>query len=172
MKIAGSRPTLILGLLTLLTAFGAGAQGDQEGAKAAGSSNGIARVVGQMWWNQDKKVTALGLTDEQRGNMDTIGRAYLEGRRAARTGQSDAFARFSESLQQGDWSTANDRAKAMAEESGKPLLAQGEMMVEVLRLLSAEQRQKLAADFPGIFKGPWMRSGANVMRQRRAARGQ
>ena len=162
-----SKLLVIASLLALPSTAARAADEDKTAPKAAPTASAIDRVVSHMWWNQTPKVAAIGLTADQRAQLDALGRAYLEARRD-RTGQRDALAAFSAALKQNDFEAARKHAQALADASAEPHLAQAEMMIDALKLLSAEQRGKIAANFPGLLEGPWMRTGANL-RQRRGA---
>ena len=160
MKIPISKAVLTASLLFLVTTVaGAVGEGDSAPQKAAPAADNFSRVLAQMWWHQTPKVTTLELTSEQRAKLDSLGRAYLEQRRDS-SAQREAFDAFSESLKENDWVTARRRARILADATAEPFLAQAEMMIEALQLLSDEQRKKLAVSFPGLLSGPWLRSGA------------
>ena len=166
MKTLISKVLVTAGILALSSAS-TWAAGDEKAApKTPAAGTAIDRVVSQMWWNQSLKVTTLALTGDQRSRLDALGRAYLEARRDS-TAQSDALAAFSTALKKNDFAAAREQAKVLAQASAQPHLAQAELMIDGLSVLSAEQREKLAANFPGLLEGPWMRTGANL-RQRRS----
>ncbi|MEM7351681.1 MAG: Spy/CpxP family protein refolding chaperone [Acidobacteriota bacterium] len=157
---------LLTGCCLALCTLPVWAQGGEQAAPQA-KATAMDRVISLMWWNQGPKVTSLELTDDQRTQLDALGRAYLTGRKQS-TAQRDALTAFSEALKQNDFAEARAKAKALAEASAEPHLAQATMMIEALELLSAGQREKMASTFPGLLEGPWMRTGANL-RQRRGA---
>ena len=139
-----------------------GNPGDPKTIRKPVARDPIARI----WWNQPEKVETLALAEGQRTKMDALARAYLEDVHAS-SAQCDAFDAFAESLKQGEWPTARERAQTMAEASGRPIQAQANLMIEVLSLLNATQRERIVAEYPALFRGPWLRTrGTAAQRQR------
>ena len=162
MQVKNMKTLVIPGLLTLLLVAGvapASAQDDKKPAQGQSPQairDGIERVTSRMWWNQSDKIAALKLTAEQRAEMDTLIRSHLEKQRNS-TAMREAFAAFQETLEAGDWDGARKRAQGLADAAAEPVLSQAEMMIGALSLLSAEQRAKVASDYPGLMTGPWLR---------------
>ena len=116
-------------------------------------------LISQMWWNQTQKIETLGLSQEQRTRMDASLQGFLEGRPDGRREQREAFESLGKSLGDGEAEAARSHRDDLAKTFSDPIRAQVDMMIEVVSILTPEQREKLVTLHPRLFSGLWIRSG-------------
>jgi len=102
-----------------------------------------------LWWNDPDVVRVLSLDEKTRAAMDGAHRKYAEDGSARQIRQSRAA--FKRALIDGNWETARKELDAIA----RPTLQEGTLKIEVLRLLSTEQRELLVRRFPTVFRRKW-----------------
>jgi Spy/CpxP family protein refolding chaperone len=106
-----------------------------------------------LWWNDPKMVKALSLTDEQRKKMGEYLKAFRE-----KVPQNQKPEAFHETLVQGDWKAAHKEREKLAKSAAKSVKMRGTLKIDVLSLLSKEQREKLVDLYPRLIYKPWRRS--------------
>jgi len=112
------------------------------------------RAEARLWWNAPAFVEKLGLSGEQRAQMDQLFEAYESERKdAARS--SNARRPFFQALEQGDMEQARRELDSWAEGERAAVQAGGKLKVEVLSLLSEEQRKALASLHPRLIRKTW-----------------
>lgn len=176
------RKTKLLSLLALILALPpleaqeAGAQPSTEEPAASSESTGAGAPEGQpprrrrrtgggsspssrIWWNQPAKIEALGLSEDQRSQMDSLLMAFLEQRRSAAGRRQEALRALGQALARGDWSAARDHGDAVVAATSSPIDLQIELMIEVVGLLTPEQRQALIAEAPRLLSRLWISTG-------------
>jgi len=107
---------------------------------------------GARWWNDPKIGKALSLTDEQRTKMDERLDAYH-----AKVPENRKPEAFHEILIQGDWKAARGENEKLAETAAKGVEMRGTLKIDVLSLLSDEQRKALVDKYPRLIYKPWRR---------------
>jgi Spy/CpxP family protein refolding chaperone len=110
----------------------------------------------KIWWNQADKVEVLALTPEQRTQMDALLTAFFEAAPSP-IGRQALMATFTAALAEGDWAAAAAAAEAMADAAAKPIAVNAGLMIDVLKLLTSEQREAFYGRFPQIARRPWVR---------------
>jgi Spy/CpxP family protein refolding chaperone len=150
--------SLALGLLVALASAGLGMH--SAPARAADPAEKPAkpakRAEGRLWWNDPGVVEKLGLSGDQRAQMDQLFETYQGDRKnAARS--SNARKPFVEALEQGDMDRARSELDSWAEGERALVQAGGKFKIEVLSLLSEEQRKALASAYPRLIRRSWVR---------------
>jgi len=106
-----------------------------------------------LWWNDPKIVKSLSLTDEQREKMGEHLKAYH-----AKVPRDHKPETFQESLVQGDWKAARKESERLAESAATSVRMRGALKIDVLSLLSKEQRETLVDRSPRLIYKPWRRA--------------
>jgi Spy/CpxP family protein refolding chaperone len=104
------------------------------------------------WWNDTKIVKALSLTDEQRKKMNERLTAYH-----AKVPENRKPETFHETLVQGDWKAARGENEKLAKTAAKGIEMRGMLKIDILSLLSEEQRKALVDKYPRLIYKPWRR---------------
>lgn len=115
-------------------------------------------LVSKIWWNQPQKVEELGLSDQQRSEMDAALQRYLAGRGGAKTQRREALEALGKALGEGDAKAARSVGDELAGLSSGPIRDQVGMMIEVVAVLTPQQRQKTGSLYPRLLSGLWIRS--------------
>lgn len=113
----------------------------------------------RIWWNQSRFIEGLALTGEQRGRMDEVLERHLFARRSQRQEYRQARGEVARAARDGRWQEAEAASVRLGEAGAELARLEGELMVAVLRLLSADQRAKLEDGFPMILLRPWLLGG-------------
>ena len=149
--------SIVVGLLVALATAGLGmlspsawaADPADEPAKPA------KRAEARLWWNDPAVVEKLGLLGDPRAQMGQLFETYLSERKnAARS--SNARKPFLEALEQGDMERARSKLDSWAEGERAGVRAGGKLKIEVLSLLSDEQRKALASAYPRLIRKSWV----------------
>lgn len=143
---------------------------EESPADAAAQPRARGRVSGSrlVWWNDLRVVEELSLSEEQREKMD----AYLEAfRQTAPPDGQETFASFMEALGAGEWKEARSELKRLSEQASAPIRARGELKIDVLSVLSDEQREKLAERYPRLIRQRWTAVGGRPPAGRRPGPG-
>jgi Spy/CpxP family protein refolding chaperone len=106
-----------------------------------------------LWWEDPTLVEALSLTDEQRKKMGEILSAYRK--KLPQIVQPEAF---HETLVQGDWKAARRESDKLAKNAETSVQMRGTLKIDVLSLLSKEQRETLVDRYPRVVYQPWRRA--------------
>ena len=117
-------------------------------------------VLSNIWWNQDSKIKALSLTEEQRSKMDGHLQAYLDARQVYAS-ERDAYQAFKKALGRGDMEAAENAREEILENLEAPMRLQLDLMITATGELTAEQRKQVASDYPKLFSRPWVRFTAS-----------
>ena len=112
--------------------------------------------VEKVWWNQPKKIEEIGLNQEQRTKMDAALVAFLEERQGIAKQQQQALVAFGEALAQGNEKAARGHGDVYVERLSAPTDHQLDMMIEVVALMTPEQRKKLRSLYPRMFSRLWV----------------
>ncbi len=123
------------------------------------------RLVADAWWNQDELVAALELTGSQRAALDQLLTAAFEHQQQADRARGQNFQTFASALEAGNEEEALRYAQLMSAGVADQARVRSDMMIQGMKLLSAEQREKLLQEAPSSFRRSWLRSN-------RASRGQ
>ena len=113
-------------------------------------------VLSNIWWNQDSKIKALSLTEEQRSKMDAHLEAYLDARRVYAT-EKEAYQDFKDALGSGDMEAAENAREKILKNLDAPMRLQLDLMITATGELTADQRKQVASDYPKLFTRPWVR---------------
>ena len=117
-----------------------------------------SKLMSRVWWNHAKKVEEIGLGDEQRAAMDAILTDYLDHRRPMAKQKQSALDALGRSLLSGDAGAARAHGDEVVAASSSPIRKQVDMMIEVVALLTPEQRQALAGRYPKLLSRLWIAS--------------
>lgn len=147
--------TLVSALILCLSSGAAFAQPPRAGQGHMGQGQ-------RIWWNQDRFVEALGLTEEQRGQMDAVLEANIAGRRGQIEPYVETRRALAEAVAAGDWKGAEAARDRLAELAAATSRSESDLVVAVGKLMSAEQRKKLQEEFPMMFARPWIRGGVGL----------
>ena len=116
------------------------------------------RLVSKMWWNQPKKIEQLGLGDTQREAMDALLNAFLDDRAALVKHHRQTLGALGDALASGDADVARAQGSAIAEAASAPIRRQVDLRVDVVALLTPDQRQTLASTYPKLLSRLWVRT--------------
>jgi ParB-like chromosome segregation protein Spo0J len=147
---------IVLGLLLALATFSSPARAQDpvdEPAKPARQAQ-AKRAEARLWWNDPAVVEKLELSGDQRAQMDQLFETYLSERKKAAT-SSNARKPFFAALEQGDMDGARRELASWAEGERAGIQAGGKLKIEVLELLSEEQRKALASAYPLLVRKAW-----------------
>ncbi len=134
-------------------AIDAKADAPKAGGRAKAPAPGGPKDQNALWWNDPGIAKVLSLTDEQRAKMAEYLKAYRK--KVPRDRRPDAF---HETLVQGNWKdarTENEKVSKIAETSVR---MRGKLKIDVLSLLSGEQREMLIDRYPRLIYKPWTRA--------------
>ena len=139
----------------------AGASVTESPAKAD-RARGAERMVSRMWWNQTAKTAGLGLSETQRQQMESLFLDYLKAREEAIKDQKGHFQAFGDALAAGDPEKIQRAGEELEAAMALPASKQIDMMIEVVSLLSPEQRKTLVANNPKVLSRLWVRSSPRL----------
>ena len=133
----------------------------------------------RIWWNQEAVIEKLGLEEAQRRRMDELFHAFVERDERLRERQKELVETFYTRLESGDWEGAERAINALAADRAEQVKDQPLMKIEVIELLTPEQLSRFQAEYPNLFRQPWLRrtamgsprgqKGRGVIRERQAA---
>jgi hypothetical protein len=152
--------SIAVGLLVAVAAAGLGtlaapAWAEDPAGEPAKEARPAKRPEARLWWNDPAVVEKVGLSGEQRAQMDQLHETYKgEKKNAARS--SNARHRFVEALEQGDVERARSELDSWSEGERAQVRAGGKLKIEVLSLLSGEQRKALASAYPRLIRKNWV----------------
>lgn len=132
---------------------------DRE-TRGANRDRVVTPLLSKIWWNQPKKIEQLSLSDDQRTAMDALLSDFLGQRASDRVAQIEAFEAFGQALGTQGAGAARREADAVGEAVVAPIERQIDLMIAVVDLLSAEQRQQLVDSFPRLLGRPWIRNAS------------
>ncbi|MGD0946258.1 MAG: hypothetical protein ABSA52_02425 [Candidatus Binatia bacterium] len=113
-----------------------------------------AQLLGRAWWNQPELVVALKLSDAQRTKMDGLLTQSAESQRAVQRPQGQHEKALEQALASGDWQSARREASAIRDGLVAIWAAQSTLKIDVLALLTPEQRQIVVAQYPLLLRQP------------------
>ena len=148
------RTLSLLSTCGLLLAVGPAPAAAQTGAKDPAAAE-ARQERGSGWWNDPAVAEELGLGAEQRAKMDGYFDGFRERLQAAEA--QAARTAFTDALEAGDWKQARSALEKLSAESALPVRAHGELKIEVLSTLDAEQLAKLVKGYPRLISQPWVR---------------
>lgn len=141
----------LFGLLLLLTPLAAADAVAQTSARPAPSPG--------MWWNQPRFADGLGLTAEQRGDLDRLLEQHLAQRREAVETYQERRLELARAVSAGDWAEAREAGGRAAEAAAGLSRAETDLVVAVMQRLTPAQREEVAEEFPILLRRPWLRGG-------------
>jgi Spy/CpxP family protein refolding chaperone len=121
--------------------------------KAKVQGRGGPRDSTALWWNDPGIIKALSITEQQRKKMSELQKAYRKN--VPKDRRPDAF---HETLVQGDWKKARAASDKVVKLAADSVRLRGALKIDVLSLLSDEQRQKLIDQYPRLIYKPWRRA--------------
>lgn len=124
------------------------------------------RALNRVWWNQEKKLAKIKLSEETRKQMDEVAKVFLAERDEI-MGQR-TFDAFSDALEAGDWELATQEADRQTELSAKVNRAKMQMMIDVMKLIPAEKIAQIREEFPLLLRRDWI-PGRGLIPSPRAA---
>ena len=107
-----------------------------------------------LWWNDPLIVDELTLSRAQRRKMD---RAYQDFRRTAEPlrRQPTTQKPYLEALETGNWRAAKSESKKWLDAEQTPKRAMIDLKLEILPMLSADQRARLLEKYPRLIRRNW-----------------
>lgn len=132
-------------------------------AQRAGTPDRVEdRLLARMWWNHKIKSADLNLSEAQRQGMDALFRDYLKARDTAIKAQREHFQAFGDALAGGDADTIRRAGDELDSAMSEPASKQIDMMIQVVALLSPEQREALLEKNPKILSRLWVRASQRL----------
>lgn len=125
---------------------------DAPAARKAPRPGVRAGAGASAWWNEQKLVGELSLTEEQRRKMD----AHLDSYRGEAPGDVRRTP-FNEALQGGDEERAREELAKLSDLAAASVRTRGELKINVLSVLTDEQRKILVERYPRLISQPWAR---------------
>jgi len=149
--------SIAVGLLVAVAGAGLGTLSAPARAAdpAAEQAEPARRPEARLWWNDPAVVEKLGLSGEERAQMDQLFETYLSERKNAARSRN-ANKRFLEALEQPDMDRARRELDSWAEGERAGVQASGKLKIEVLSLLSEEQRKVLTSAYPRLIRKNWV----------------
>lgn len=147
---------------TLVMALILGSFAGASFAQAPRAGQGHVGNGQRIWWNQDRFVEGLALTEEQRGKMDAVLEENVAGRRGQMEPYVEARRELGDALAAGDWKGAEAARGRLAELAAATSRSESDLLLAVAKLMSAEQRKKVQEEYPMIFSRPWIRGGVGM----------
>jgi Spy/CpxP family protein refolding chaperone len=127
--------------------------GGPKAGQGKGAAPGGPQDMTALWWNDPKMVKALSLTDEQRQKMSDKLASYRK--QVPQDRRPDAF---HEALVQGEWKDARSESEKVAKLAEMSVQMRGTLKIDVISLLSKEQRELLVDRYPRLIYKPWRRA--------------
>lgn len=126
----------------------------------------VSRATDRAWWNRDKLYKTLDLSTDQRREMDALLTSFIELTAELRPRQRSANESFASAAAEGKWQDARQAATLGIETSGAVGEAQIQLVLDVLTLLSDDQRSLVSEQFPHLLRPNWaMRTTSTAMAQ-------
>jgi len=113
----------------------------------------------RMWWNQERMVASLELTDEQRTGLNERFLELLAERRTLARRYAGLRREMVDALVAGDWESAERKAGESGSTAGEINALDNRMLGDALRILQPAQRRLLAAEHPRLLNRPWLVGG-------------
>jgi Spy/CpxP family protein refolding chaperone len=130
-----------------------------------------ARAARLAWWNHPDIVEAIGVRADQKGEMDRVMSRHVEGHMAAAEKRQKLGATFQDALKSGEWDAARKHASELRDAIAQGWYNQALLKIEILQVLTKEQREKLAAEHSDLLIRPWMNPGMQRTFQHPGPRG-
>ncbi|MEM8997233.1 MAG: hypothetical protein AAGF23_20790 [Acidobacteriota bacterium] len=124
-------------------------------AQAPAAEAEASPAAANAWWNQSRYIERLALSADGRTQMDAALTAHLES--TDPKARAETQAKLHGALLAGEWDAARAALDGVNTARNEAFADQTELKIEVLKLLSPEQRQVLANDFPRLIARPWVR---------------
>lgn len=141
-------------MLLIITGYASAAAAATPTPPSAQSPAPNAALIQRAWWNQAEPVDALKLTDAQRTKMNDLLTRSVESQRAAQPQQGQHQKAFEQALANGDWASARKEATGLRDGMAATWAAQTALKIDVLSVLTAEQRQLVVARYPLLLRQP------------------
>jgi Spy/CpxP family protein refolding chaperone len=109
-----------------------------------------------LWWNDSDLVTTLSLRADQRTKMDQLFEKHGRAAPGRPSVPLKSRAEYFTALREGDMERARKQLSAWAEQESAEIRAAGELRIEILSLLDAEQRKILGKMTPAIANLAWV----------------
>lgn len=127
---------------------------EAQGRKAAARRRRTRASESMVWWNSPSVVEQLSLADEQRAKMDGYLRAYRR-----KEPEDNRRPSFGDALAAGSWLEARAQLKQLEDQAVASIRARGELKIDVLSILSEDQRKTLVERYDRLIRQRW----ANAM---------
>jgi hypothetical protein len=114
------------------------------------------RAARLAWWNHPAIAEAIGVRADQRAEMDRVMARHVEGHLAAAEKRERLGAAFQNALKSGEWDAARKNASELRDGIAQGWYNQALLKIDILQLLTKEQREKLAAEHSELLVRPWM----------------
>lgn len=147
---------MLVSMASLLTATASLAASAQAQESRATSDRGRAPA---MWWQQLRVAEVLALTAEQRSGLDALLEDRIEARRDLARRFRRARADVARAARDGDWEAARAARVGLGEAASRLSSVDADLLIDAMRLLTAEQRATLAKEFPAVLRRPWLVGG-------------
>lgn len=156
-----SLPSILAVGLTLAGALAPASAQDPPRTSQSGAANRVQPAPGgllrNIWWNQDAVIESLSLQPLQRAKMDGHFKRFQKTRDETQDALSENQKRFADALEAGSFDHARQLNDEMAERVGRVTVAQRQLKVEVLALLTPEQLATFRTEYPHLIRQAWFR---------------
>ncbi len=129
-------------------------QRQQEAEERREKRNDPEFVKQNVWWNTDATAKDLSLTADQRKKADAALARFLQQRQTTEEASQAAQKAFFEALEAGAADTSK-KADAMVNAMAEANRNNAKLRIEVLSLLTKDQRTKLTADHSRLLRSNW-----------------
>ncbi len=124
---------------------------------ASGRNAQLSRLLDRVWWNNPDKISELKITDEQRAQMD-VHLVDYHGSLGEQRPLRRIRAEFNDALVSGSWEEAHKLSAELVEGIEHSTLRKNDLKIQVMGLMSGEQRELFATEYPRLLKRPWPRT--------------
>lgn len=113
-------------------------------------------VARRPFWHDGDLVTQLGLDDARLSIMETRRQAALDAVRQERQSATARRGELSDALGAADWAEARRLVGALGQDAEASILADVELKIGILDMLSADQREMLLRERPNALRRSWL----------------
>lgn len=153
----GTRVIMVLVFAALVSSSPLSAQTEQEAPNREAQLN---RLLDSVWWNNPDKVSGLNLTEAQRAQMDDL-LVDHHNSLGAQKSLRRIRAKFNDALVSGSWDQAHKLSVELVEGIEESTQRNYDLKIQVMRIMTGEQREVFSAEYPRLFTRQWLKRKAS-----------